>query len=383
MNRQGWIGSIVLLSAVAGIGFGLAAWKKASLHAAGVAAASQPEPMEAISLAIAVPREHRRTTTSVGTVLAMRSVTLRNELAGVVRQVGLIPGQIVEEGTVLVALDLSVEEAELKAQQAQAALAETSLRRTERLGQNRVAAETEIDRAKAEYDVAVAQMARTKAVMDRKTIRAPFRARIGMADLHPGQYLYEGTQLTTLQGVDEAVHVDFTVAQAVAESLKEGDTIEVAAAGANAATAQPVTATIVAIDARIDPTTRNAWVRGKIQDASKAPRPGASVLVRVPVGEAQQAIAVPVSALRKGPEGDHVFIIAPDQAGKLRASQRLVESGAMLGDEVLIYSGLKAGERVAAGGSFKLRETALVAVAEEIKTGANALSSEPAATPKP
>jgi len=382
MNRQGWIGSIVLLSAVAGIGFGLAAWKRASLHAAGVAAANQPEPMESISVAIAVPREHRRTTTSVGTVLALRSVTLRNELAGVVRQVGLTPGQIVEEGTVLVALDVSVEEAELKAQQAQAVLAETSLRRTERLGQNRVAAETEIDRAKAEYDVAVAQMARTKAVMDRKTIRAPFRARIGMADLHPGQYLYEGTQLTTLQGVDEAVHVDFTVAQAVAESLKEGDTIEVAAA-ANAQ-AQPITATIVAIDARIEPTTRNAWVRGKILDASKAPRPGSSVLVRVPVGEPQQAVAVPVSALRKGPEGDHVFIIAPDQAGKLRASQRLVESGAMLGDEVLIYTGLKPGERVAAGGSFKLRETALVAVAEETKTSSNALNAEtPAPAAKP
>ena len=86
--------------------------------------------------------------------------------------------------------------------------------RTQRLDKNRVTAETELDRARAERDVALAQIARTKAVIARKTIRAPFRARVGLADLHPGQYLNEGTQLTTLQGVDDAVHVDFTVAAA-------------------------------------------------------------------------------------------------------------------------------------------------------------------------
>ena len=112
----------------------------------------------------------------------------------------LTPGQIVDAGTVLVALDVSVEEAELKAQEAQAALAETMLGRMQRLSQNRVASETDVDRARAERDVALAQIARTRAVIARKTIRAPFRARVGMADVHPGQYLNEGTQLTTLAG---------------------------------------------------------------------------------------------------------------------------------------------------------------------------------------
>ena len=80
-----------------------------------------------------------------------------------------------------------------------------------------------MDRARAERDVALAQIARTKAIIARKTIRAPFRARVGIADVHPGQYLNEGTQLTTLQGVDDAAHVDFTVAQQVAAGLREGE----------------------------------------------------------------------------------------------------------------------------------------------------------------
>jgi membrane fusion protein (multidrug efflux system) len=75
------------------------------------------------------------------------------------------------------------------------------------------------------------------------------------------------------------------------------------------------------------------------------------------------AVVVPVSALRKGPAGDHVFVIAPDQDGKPRAHLRSVQSGAMLGDEVVIHEGLSVGEQVAASGSFKLREGALVAIA--------------------
>jgi membrane fusion protein, multidrug efflux system len=361
MNHRGWIGSSVLLATVAALGVGLGAWKYSSLQESNAASARQPEPVESVTVGVASEREHRPTTTSIGTVLALRSVTLRNELAGTVREVALTPGQIVEAGTVLVALDVSVEEAELKAQEAQAILAETVLRRTQRLDRGRVTAEMELDRARAEYDVALAQIARTKAVMARKTIRAPFRARIGMADLHPGQYLNEGTQLTTLQGVDDAVHVDFTVAQRVAAGLQEGDQVEVFTTGDSA----PRAARIVALDARVDPGTRNASVRARIENAALAPAPGASVRVRVPVGPALTAVAIPVNALRKGPEGDHVFVIAPDKEGKPRAQMRSVKSGTMLGDEVLILEGLSPGEQVAASGSFKLREMVLVATASE------------------
>jgi membrane fusion protein, multidrug efflux system len=367
MNYRGWVGSSALLATVAAVGVGLAAWKYSSIQESNAASASQAEPMESVTVAVAGEREHRPTTTSIGTVLALRSVTLRNELPGTVREVALTPGQIVEVGTVLVALDVSVEEAELKAQEAQAALAETVLRRTERLDRSRVTAEMELDRARAERDVALAQMERTKAIMARKTIRAPFRSRVGLADLHPGQYLNEGTEVTTLQGVDDAVHVDFTVAQRVAAGLREGDQVEVFTSSDSA----PIAARIVALDARVDPGTRNASVRARIENAALAPAPGASVRVRVPVGPARTAVAIPVNALRKGPEGDHVFVIAPDKDGNPRAQMRKVESGTMLGDEVLILAGLSPGEQVAASGSFKLREMVLVAIASDLKKAAS------------
>lgn len=349
---------MALCLAVLGVGAALVVWKRASLEAAHEASANQPEPMESVTVAVAKEMEHRRTSTAIGTVKALRSITLQNELPGTVREVRLSPGEVVDEGTLLVALDVAVEEAELRALEAQATLAETMLRRMEKASQSRAASEMELDRARAERDVALAQIARTKAIIARKTVRAPFRARVGMGDLHVGQYLDEGTQITTLQGVDDAVHVEFAVAQWIGAGLSEKDTVEVTAG----ADIPPVPARIVAIDARVDPTTRNAWVRARIEGATNLPKPGSSVRVEVPIGPAVRAVAIPVNALRKGPGGDHVYVVAPDREGKRRAGLRVVRSGPVLGDEVLVVEGLAPGEEVAASGSFKLRDGVLIAV---------------------
>ncbi len=237
MTRRGWFGSLLLLVIIA-IGAGLGLWKYESIQASAEASTSQPEPMESVMVATAREMEHQPTTTSIGTVLALQSITLKNELPGTVHHVTLTPGQIVDKGALLVALDVSVEEAELKAQEAQAALAKSVLNRRHNLNQEMATTQEEVDRARADLDIALAQIARTQAIIARKTIRAPFKARVGIADVHPGQYLNEGTQLTTLQGIGDAVHVDFTVAQHVAASLREDGSVDVFVAGQTA----PITA---------------------------------------------------------------------------------------------------------------------------------------------
>jgi len=352
--RRRRVGSLVLAVTLLTAGTVLAAWKHNRLTAE--RAATQPEPVEAVTVATATAREHRESTTAIGTVLALESITLRNELAGTVRHVSLTPGAIVEPGTVLVALDTSVEAADLRALQAQAALAETTLRRHVYLRQHEANAEAEVDQARAQRDVMLAQVERLRAVIAKKIIRAPFRARVGLADVHVGQYLNEGVQLTTLQGVSDEENVDFSVPQSVAAALTHGSTVEIATAEG----AEPISARIVAIDAKVDPATRNAMVRARISGEKEMPSPGASVRVQVPLGTTGTAVAVPATALRKGPGGDHVWVLAADDGGALRAHERPVASGPVVGDAVLILKGLKPGEQVAASGSFKLREAVKV-----------------------
>jgi membrane fusion protein (multidrug efflux system) len=343
--------SIVLIAIVLGTGAALAAWKHNRNQEAAAASANQPEPVERITLTAAQRLDHVQTATAIGTVLALRSITLKNEVSGTVRTASLTPGQIVESGAVLVGLDVSVEQAELRSLQAQAKLADIMLQRRERLLEHRAIAEDEVDQARGQRDVAHAQIARLRAVIAKKTIRAPFRARVGLADVHPGQYLNEGVELTTLQGVADEVHVDFAVAQSVAAGIQVGSEVQIS----TGAEQKPLTATIVAVDSRVDPTTRNASVRARLSGPN-VPSPGASVRVLVPVGKTNSAVTIPVNALRKGPDGDHVWVVAADASGVTRAQERKVQTGPVLGETVVLLEGLKAGEQIAASGSFKLRE---------------------------
>jgi membrane fusion protein (multidrug efflux system) len=272
-------------------------------------------------------------------------------------RVALPAGAVVEPGAELVALDASVEEAELRALEAKAALAESTLGRMVRAGEIRAASELEVDRSRAERDAVVADVARVKAVLAKKTVRAPFRAKVGLSDVHLGQYLDAGAVLTTLQSVEDELHVEFAAPQEVAARLKAGDLVEIEAERGGPA----VNASIVAVDALVDSRTRNAAVRALLSGAAAARVvPGAAVRVRVPSAAPVPAVAVPADALRRGPEGDHVYVLGQRPDGKTIALRRPVTGGPLVGDEFFILAGLRAGERVASAGSFKLYDGLLL-----------------------
>ncbi len=345
------LGTILLFAVVAGITVGLIYYKRGKVDAAAAQAAATPEFSAAIECATVHTVLYTQTSTAIGTTRALRSITLRNELPGTVRAVHLQTGGVVDAGELLVELDVAVEEAQLAALEAEARLAETMLGRMERALEQQGASAADVDRARAERDMANANVARLRALLEQKRLRAPFRARVGLVDLQIGQYLEPGTLIATLQGIDDAVHVDFAVTQEVARRLEVDTTIEVVIARGGA----PVPAKIVALDARVDVNTRNTWIRAELRGVDPLPRPGASVRVRVPVAAPREVTVVPVSALRRGPDGSSVWVLQSDGKGNMRAHPRSVASGTVLGDEVVVESGLETGEKVAADGSFKIK----------------------------
>ena len=353
------LGSAGLLAALAGAAYGLWRYKQHARAAAQQQAAAMPEPAESAAAVQVVTRPYRRLSTAIGTVQSLQSISLRNELPGTVRQVALSTGRIVEQNELLVEFDVSVEQAQLAAQRAEAKLAESMFGRMERASASQGASAADVDRARAERDKALADVQRLEALIERKRLRAPFRARVGFVDLHLGQYLDPGTRITTLQGLAESVHVDFSVTQQIASRLRPATTVELEPIG-DSPVPHTVNARVIALDAQVDRTTRNMRIRAELGGIDPLPQPGSSMRVRIPIGEEQAVPVVPVSALRRDPAGNFVFVLTPDDAGKLRAHVRPVQNGPTLGDEVVITAGLEPGETVAAAGSFKLREGVLV-----------------------
>ena len=332
----------------------LGLFKYNQIQAAIAFGASFPEPMESVELAIAKPVEWQKTVMATGEVVAKSSVDLSNELPGRIEKVGFEPGAKVIKGQLLVRFDIAEELAQRDAAMANTTIAKLLLERNTTLARTGVASAEALDNAKAQFNAASARVAALDATIAKKTLLAPFDASTGLHELKQGQYLAAGNVITRLVGIDTKIWVDFSLPQQQA-SLAVGDSMSLMGYPESGAV-------VIARDSWVDSQSRNVRYRAEA-NASDSLLPGSFVRVSVPIGAVSSLIQVPASAIRYDAMGANVYVLNPSEEGAdapERASRRAVELGSENDQKVLVLSGLNAGERVAANGSFKLRENILV-----------------------
>jgi membrane fusion protein (multidrug efflux system) len=335
----------------------------------------QPPP-EAVTTVVAAQQEWEQTVSAIGSVTPVNGVTVSADLAGVVRAIEFDSGRSVKAGDVLVRLDVRQEQAQLSSAQAQLNLARLNYDRAKGLRGEGVLSQADYDTAKAELDKGDASVREMQAIIDRKTITAPFSGVLGIRQIHLGQYLAEGTAIVPLQSLDP-IHVDFGVPQQSLGSMKVGGAIRVTTDGLGATSFE---GKITAIDSVVDAATRNAQVQATLANPNHQLHPGMFVKADAILPATSQVIAIPTSAIRYAPYGDSVFVVEQVKGPKgneyLGVRQQVVKLGEARGDQVAVMSGLKAGEQVVTSGVFKLRNGAAVLVNNEVQPGNNP-------TPKP
>ncbi len=349
------VGSLLVVAGVLALLAGIAYAKNRQIEAS-MTAPPPPEMPVSVTLATAKSSTFRQTSVVIGNMLAPESITLRTELAGAVTKVSMEPGGEVEKDAVLIQLDDRSEQAQLKSAEASRKLADSALQRARRLNLANANSESELDVAEAELTRAEAMIDELRVRIDKKTLRAPFKARVGLFDLHIGEYLVEGTEITSLEGISDYLNVDFAMPSHVADAVTIGDQVElrVGAAGLR------LTATIVALDASANAISRSVTARARLDTPPAILQPNDSVRVTVPYGPPIPAILIPATAVRHGPSGTLVFVVT-EQDGKMRANSRDVEVAGSEDPNVRIISGVEDGEFVVADGSFKVHEDVLVA----------------------
>ena len=374
---------ILIFATILGAAAGLAIWKQKKLKAEAARSGHIPS----ISVEIVQSREisWQPTAELVGTVLATQWVNISNEVGGTIRAMTFESGAVVEKGETLVQLDDSTEQANLARQEASVRaleasvkvadarlhLAETDMKRFAAAEKVNVAIEADMDKASAMLEEAIAARARAIADVDealtrvqevrtliaKKVIKAPFKGRVGLRNVHPGQFLKEGETVVMLQEVGDSIFLDFAVPQEYVGRVKPGMTVM---ATSPVLGPDPVAIRVVAMDATVDNSTRNVRVRSVVENKDDRLRPGMFIDIRVPADVAKAYVSVPQTAVRRASFADHVFVVVAGENGELHASQRFVKLGPTAGEDVIVLEGLKVGENIAATGSFKLREGALV-----------------------
>jgi membrane fusion protein, multidrug efflux system len=365
MSKRMWL---VLMAVVGGVGI-LGAIKTLQIQATIAQASSFQPPPEAVTTIEAVREEWPASLGAIGTVHAVRGVTVSADLPGVVESITFESGRPVREGEVLVSLDTRQERAQLAAAEAQRDLARLSLDRVRGLVEQGIVAQAELDRVTAEHRQAEARVGEIRATIERKQIRAPFGGVLGIRQVNLGQYLDGGAPIVPLQSLDP-VHVSFSVPQQRMGEMRVGGEVQVTAEGLGGA---PLTGRITAIDSVVDEATRNVQVQATLENPGGRLRPGMFVQAHVRTGDTASMLALPASAISYAPYGDSVFVVAemkgPGGEPYKGVRQQFVKLGAARGDQVAVVSGLEAGDEVVTSGAFKLRNGAAVLVDNSVQPG--------------
>lgn len=321
-------------------------------------------PPESVAAAKVAAQPWQGSTSAVGTLVAVRGVTLGSELPGLVREITFESGSSVRKGAALVQLDTSAEEAQLAAAKADARLARVTLDRTREIRKEGSGTQAEMDAAQARADAAAAQVAALEAVIAKKTIRAPFDGRISIRQVELGQVLPAGSPIASLQSVTP-IHAEFWLPQQAIAELRVGQKVEVRS---DVFPGDVWKGELTTVNPEIDAATRNVRVRATLENPDGRLRPGMFANVQVLTGEPRDTIVIPSTSVLYAPFGDSVYVIEEkDEDGKkdLVARQRFVRLGERRGDFVAVSSGLKAGESIVSAGAFKLRNGMAVALATD------------------
>jgi membrane fusion protein, multidrug efflux system len=366
------IAAVALVLLVAGALVGIKALQIKTLAAA---AKSFAPPPEAVAVATVHQEQWQGTLTAIGSITAVQGVTITPEIAGIVAEISFESGAVVAKGDLMVRLDTSSEEAQLRAVEAQLDLARLNLEREKSLRKQNMVSQADLDTADATMKQTQANADTIRATIAKKTIRAPFAGRLGIRQVNLGQFVDVGKPIVWLQTVNP-VYADFALPQQEMAQLTNGLPARLQI---DAYPDRPFKGVLTAVNPGLDQVTRSVGLRATFENPDQLLRPGMFVRVELLLPEHQDVLVVPATSVQRAPSGDSVYVVEADGAegkGGLKVRQQLVKLGQERGDFISIQTGLNKGDRVVSAGQFKLR--AGMAVVEE-----NSVVPKAAEAPRP
>lgn len=299
---------------------------------------------------------------AVGSVTATQGIFVTTEVAGQVQEILAESGQMVKAGDVLLRLDDSVDEADLEGLIAQRTLAKLQFERASKLVKEKSVSRSEYDSSRANLDGAEAAVAAKSALIDKKTISAPFSGQLGIADINLGQYLSPGDAIVPLQALNP-VYVDYNLPERHLAEVRVGQVVEVEV---QAWPDRRFEGVISAINPGIDRGTRSLRLRATLDNPDQLLRPGMFAEVNTVLPLRDNILTLPRTAVSYNPYGESVFVVQQQDEG-LVVQNRPVKTGEVRAGRVEVIEGLEAGDQVVTAGQNKLRNGQPVVVDNSVQ----------------
>ena len=290
---------------------------------------------------------------AVGSLRSRRSVMLRPEVSGGVLALNFTDGAKVRQGQWLVQLDDQLPQAQIQQAKAELSIASANHQRNQELVAQGFISQRSLDESAANWQVAQAKLALAQATAARLRLVAPFAGVAGIANVHVGDYLKDGTDIVHIEDM-ESLLVDFRLPERYQSQIRRGQTVRISL---DALPGAEYLATVQALDPLIDANGRSLAVRASLDNRAGTLRPGMFARIQVELGQRDNARMVPEAAIV--PQGDSALVwkflpTAGSQAGQVRRTP--VHLGLRRDGLVEITQGLELGDSVVTAGQQRLQQ---------------------------
>jgi multidrug efflux system membrane fusion protein len=369
-------GVLIALGALAVLAVGAGAWVRAHPRTAAsptAAAAARPDRKPRVAAVTVQAKPFPILLEGLGTVTPLATVTIKPQVEGQLLSLAFHEGGAVRRGQLLAEIDprpfrIGVEQARatLARDAAQLRNAQLDLERYKTLQERKLVAQQQLDAQRALVDQLQGTLGVDQAALDNAELQLAYTRIVSPVDgvagirlVDPGNLLHtaDTTGIVVLTKLDP-IAVLFTVPQdelpRLAAALAEGPRKVIALSrGGDQVLGE---GHLTVIDNQINVATGTVRLKAEFANPSHKLWPNQFVRARLEVTTQQDALTLPAAAVQHGPEGPYVYVLA---AGDV-AQQRSVSIGVLQGEEALIASGLKPGERVIVEGQDQIKPNAKV-----------------------
>lgn len=334
----------------------------------GPAAASVAAPAVPVQVAVARQQDVPRQVEAIGTVQALRTVSVKSQVDGIIAQIHFKEGDEVNTGDLLITLDRRPFEnarlqatAALASARAQNAQAIADSERYSHLDQQSAISKeaytqylTKAESAKADLQSKEAALSNAELQLSYAEIRSPITGRTGQRLLHEGSLVKANDNNFALVTVNQfvPVAVTYSVPERALDEIREAivaGRVTVAVTDRNTGIKREK-GQLEFVDNTIDPTTGMITLKAVFPNEDKALWPGRFVYVVTQTGLDPQAIVVPTTAVQNSQNGAMVYVLKSDQTVELRN----VKVARTAGENTLLADGVKEGETVITDGQLRL-----------------------------
>ncbi len=287
---------------------------------------------------------------AVGSLKSAQSVMLRPEVSGRIAKLGFTNGARVQQGQLLVQLDDSLQQAQLKQSEAQANISRTRLARNRELQGQGFVSQSAVDQAQADLQVAEAQVALAQAQINRMKVLAPFNGTAGLRKVEVGDYVRDGADIVNIDDLN-ALTVQFALPERTLDRLRVGQAVDLTLDGLPG---RRFKGQVTALDSQVDANGRALQVLAKVANTGALLKPGMFARPRVVFAVRDNAVVVPEEALLPLGGKQYVFKVVDGAEGRKQTERVEARIGMRLPGKVELLDGVKVGDTIVTAGHSRL-----------------------------